>query len=72
MPKVGFCENLPIAMILGRDWQMAIHATITIKPNGAVCISTPTGIHEFGCVKTKQSFLFNRKSFLFSRSCFRK
>lgn len=33
MPKVGLCDKLPIAMILGRDWQRAVQATITIDPS---------------------------------------
>jgi len=50
MPKVGLCEALPISMILGRDWQSAVHATIIIEPNGAICVTTPTSTQEFGCV----------------------
>ncbi|CAI6354043.1 unnamed protein product [Macrosiphum euphorbiae] len=57
MPKVGLCDKLPIAMILGRDWQKAVQATITIEPNGAVCITTPSSIQEFGCVKSKTAFV---------------
>jgi len=57
MPKVGLCEALPIAMILGRDWQSAVHATIIIEPNGAICITTPTSTQEFGCVKANSSFV---------------
>lgn len=57
MPKVGLCDNLPIAMILGRDWQRAVHATIIVEPNGAICITTPTSIQEFGCVKSTNSFV---------------
>lgn len=57
MPKVGVCESLPIAMILGRDWQSAVHATMIIEPNGAICITTPTSTQEFGCVKANDSFV---------------
>ncbi|KAF0712350.1 Transposon Ty3-G Gag-Pol polyprotein, partial [Aphis craccivora] len=57
MPKVSLCEALPIAMILGRDWQSAVHATIIIEPNGAICITTPTSTQEFGCVKVSSSFV---------------
>jgi len=53
MPKVDLCDKLPFAMILGRDWQRAVQATITIEPNGGVCITTPASMQEFGCVKTK-------------------
>ncbi|CAI6376071.1 unnamed protein product [Macrosiphum euphorbiae] len=44
-------------MILGRDWQRAVQATITIEPNGAVCITTPSSIQEFGCIKSKNAFV---------------
>ena len=54
-PKVGLCESLPIAMILGRDWQAAVHATITIELNGVICINTPSTSQEFGCVKSNNS-----------------
>ncbi|XP_008180445.1 uncharacterized protein LOC103308580 [Acyrthosiphon pisum] len=47
MPKVGLCESLPIAMILGRDWQAAVHATITIELNGVICINTPSTSQEY-------------------------
>ncbi|XP_025421204.1 uncharacterized protein LOC112691260, partial [Sipha flava] len=57
MPKVGVCESLPIAIILGRDWQSAVHATMIIEPNGAICITTPTSTQEFGCVKANDSFV---------------
>lgn len=57
MPKVGLCDKLPIAMILDRDWQKAVQATITIEPNGAVCITTSSSIQEFGCVKSKIAFV---------------
>jgi len=57
MPKVGLCEALPIVMILGRDWQSAVHATIIIEPNGAICITTPTSTQEFGCVKVNSLFV---------------
>jgi len=57
MPKVGLCESLPIAMILGQDWQSVVHATIIIEPNGAICITTPTSSQEFGCVKANRSFV---------------
>lgn len=57
MPKVGLCDSLPIAMILGRDWQSAVHATIIIEPNGAICINTPSTSQEFGCLKSSKSFI---------------
>lgn len=55
MPKVGFCKSLHIAMILGRDWQTALHATITIEPSGAICINTPSISQNFGCLKSSKS-----------------
>lgn len=60
LPKVGLCDKLPIAMILGRDWQKVVQATITIEPNGAVCITTLDNINnikEFSCVKSKTAFV---------------
>ncbi|KAL4089241.1 hypothetical protein QTP88_024299 [Uroleucon formosanum] len=58
-------DNIPIfpwqdgsyATPEGRDWQKAVQATITIEPNGAVCITTPSSIQEFGCVKSKTAFV---------------
>lgn len=57
MPKVDLCDKLPIDIILGRDWQRAVQATITIEPNGAICITTPSSIQEFGCVISKYAFV---------------
>lgn len=57
MPKVGLCDSLPIAMILGRDWQTAVHATIIIEPSGAICINTPSTSQEFACVKSRKTFI---------------
>jgi len=50
MPKIVLCESLSFAMILGRDWRSAAHATIIIESNGVICITTSTSTQEFGCV----------------------
>lgn len=57
MPKVGLYESLPIAMILGRDLQAAVHATIIIEPNGAIFINIQSTFQEFGCIKSNKSFI---------------
>lgn len=44
-------------MILGPDWQLAVHATIITKPNGAIYIITSMSNQEFGCVKANGSFV---------------
>lgn len=57
MPKVDLCESLLIAMILRRDWQTAVNATIIIEPNSVICINTPSTSQEFGCLKSYNSFI---------------
>lgn len=42
MLNVDLCDKLMIAMILGRDWQRKIQAKITMEPNSAVCMRTPS------------------------------
>src|SRR5690606_33645189 len=44
MPKVAFIYDLPVDLILGRDWQVATNASITFEPEGSVVITTPTSI----------------------------
>lgn len=47
MPQIAICENLPVAMILGKDWQLAVYARIIYEPDGKVCIITPTHTEYF-------------------------
>lgn len=47
MPQIAVCENLPVPMILGKDWQFAVYARIIHEPDGKVCIITPTHTEYF-------------------------
>lgn len=47
MLQIAVCENLPVPMILGKDWQFAVYARIIHEPDGKVCIITPTHTEYF-------------------------
>lgn len=57
MPRAGLRELISIAMIIGRDWQTAVHAAIINEPNVAICINKPSTSQEFGCLKSNKSFI---------------
>lgn len=47
MPQIAICENLPVPMIIGKDWQLAVYARIINEPDGKICIITPTQTEYF-------------------------
>ncbi|XP_064481253.1 uncharacterized protein LOC135394440 [Ornithodoros turicata] len=51
MPRVGLCKKLPVALILGNDWKSFVHARYIFEPDGSLCISTPSSIQEYQCIK---------------------
>lgn len=57
MPKIAIYDPLPVAMLLGKDWQCEINAAIMHEPNGAVCIMTPTATEKFSCVFSNKSVI---------------
>lgn len=52
MPRIAIADPLPVAMLLGKDWQFEVQARIVHEPSGAVCIMTPTTMDEFQCVSS--------------------
>lgn len=42
MPQIGICSELPVDMIIGKDWQFDVYARIIHEPDGKLCIITPT------------------------------
>lgn len=47
MPQIAISENLPVDMILGKDWQYSVYARIIHEPDGKICIITPTHTEYF-------------------------
>lgn len=47
MPQIAVCDNLPVPMIIGKDWQYAVYARIIHEPDGKICIVTPTHTEYF-------------------------
>ncbi|GFQ83028.1 uncharacterized protein TNCT_302501 [Trichonephila clavata] len=50
MPKIRICTQLQFKLILGFDWQQQVQTRCTYKPNGSLCISTPTSFHLYECI----------------------
>lgn len=55
MPQIGICTDLPVDMIIGKDWQLAVYARIIHEPDGRICIITPTHTESFPTITTEQA-----------------
>lgn len=57
MPRIVIADPLPVAMLLGKDWQFEIQARIIHEPNGAVCIMTPTTVDVYQCISSSVTMI---------------
>lgn len=54
MPQIAICKDLPVPMIIGKDWQLAVYARIVYDPDGKICIITPTHTEYFPAIIAKE------------------